>query len=117
RLPPLKISPGELIVDPEQARSQIFEWQFADGELRTVDLAAEWARRNAEAKVEADPYEEKRREAIIQYLRPLCDQEQIDLEFYYEPGKFSLAPSLGRIALLLDEKEVGLHWVTFDNEL
>src|SRR5690606_9971141 len=43
--------------------------------------------------------------------------EQIDLEFYYELGKFCLAPALGRTALLLDAKELGLHWVTLNNEL
>jgi hypothetical protein len=117
KLPALKISRGELVVDPEKAESEIVEWQVTGGELQSIDQVAEREKRSAELNMPAKPYEEKRREAIIQYLRPLCDGEQIDLEFYYEPGRFCLAPSLGRIALLLDEPEMGLHWVTFDNEI
>jgi hypothetical protein len=46
----------------------------------------------------------------------LCDGEEISLEFYHEPGKFSLSPSLGRIAMLLSDTNVGLHWITADPE-
>src|SRR5205823_4206441 len=33
-------------------------------------------------------------------------------EFYYEPGKTHVHPSLGRLAFLLEPEGVRLHWLT-----
>jgi hypothetical protein len=32
-------------------------------------------------------------------VRPLCDGERLDFEFYREAGKFSVHPTIGRIAI------------------
>jgi hypothetical protein len=115
QLPRLALSPGNVRLADRKDPARRDHWRCVDGEIRSVDIVAE---SSATAKEDnAEPYTEKRREGLVEYLRPLCDGEQISLEFYYEPGKFTLAPSIGRIAVLLEEPEVALHWITCGNSL
>jgi hypothetical protein len=83
-----------------------YGWHVVDGMIESVDR-----RDAAEGEKEQTT---KHREAVVQYLRPLCDGEEISLEFYHEPGKFSLSPALGRIAILLSDATAALHWITAD---
>ena len=110
----------ELMMDEEDCRLTVIQeetnehWRFTNGEIHSVDLETE---QNANEKTsDSEPFVEERREALVQYLRPLAQDEQVALEFYHESGKYSLAPCIGRIALLLDQPEVGLHWVTCDDK-
>ena len=88
-----------------------YDWQFVDGTMESVDHQ----KLAAEGKSARKKQRWTRREALVQYLRPLCDGEEISAEFYHQPGQFSLAPSLGRIAILLSRPKVGLHWITSDS--
>jgi hypothetical protein len=51
-------------------------------------------------------------ESLLQYHRPMLEDGEIRYEFYYEPGRALVHPSLGRLALLLDPEGVKLHWLT-----
>lgn len=91
------------------------DWRFQDGVLESVNREATSKKAAKPGKpIKRDKYVRPRREGLVQYLRPLCAGEQISLEFYHEPGKYSLAPALGRIALLLSDGKVSLHWITAD---
>jgi hypothetical protein len=114
-LPRLSVSPGDVRLADRKDPARRDHWRCVEGEIRSVDLVAESAATAKENN--AEPYTEKRREALVEYLRPLSGGEQISLEFYHEAGKFSLAPAIGRIALLLDEPDVALHWITCGNSL
>jgi len=48
----------------------------------------------------------------LAYHRPLRAGDELSYEFYYEPGKKVVYPSLGRIAFVLDPTGVRLHWIT-----
>ena len=48
----------------------------------------------------------------LSYFRPLTDGETLDYEFFYEPGQAAVHPALGRLAFLLDEGGVQVHWLT-----
>ncbi len=90
------------------------DWRFAEGVLESSAARAS-DEKGAGKAAQRDAIARPRHEGLIRYLRPLCDGEQISLEFYHEPGKFSLAPALGRIALLLSDAQVALHWITSDS--
>ncbi len=47
----------------------------------------------------------------MQYIRPLCKDETISYEFYYEPGKQEIHPTIGRTAILLRKDGVKLRWL------
>ena len=48
----------------------------------------------------------------LAYFRPLRPGETLRYEFFYEPGKTHVHPSLGRLAFLLEPDGVKLHWLT-----
>ena len=59
---------------------------------------------------------------LIYYQRPLCDGETLELEFFQdskpEPieGKsrtlpYSISPTIGRTAMLLDQPDIALRWI------
>ena len=104
-LPEVEMTEERSLVAKEVEQPR-WQWGFHEGEIRSINLA----------ELEGmEDYEEQRREAVLQYLRPLYSGEQISLEFYYEPGKFQLTPTLGRIGMLLESDQVALHWLTGNN--
>ncbi len=86
------------------------DWRLVDGVVESLPRAEE----KSQGKSPNAKYERPRRESVLQYLRPLVSGEEISLEFFHEPGKFTLAPALGRIAILLSGDKIGLHWITAD---
>ena len=79
-------------------------WRVVDGVMESVPSES--------LKEDDSPNaESERHQAYAYYLRPLCDGEQVSFEFYYEPGKYTVAPCIGRVAMLLTEPEMPLHWV------
>ncbi|REK10952.1 MAG: DUF1583 domain-containing protein [Planctomycetota bacterium] len=111
RLPRLALLPDDK--EPDNSDKSDFEWWLADGVLESVEHEPKKPRSNAGIAALLNA-ERPPRERLIQYMRPLCNREQVALEFYYEPGKFTLAPALGRIAMLLEDDGVALHWITAD---
>jgi hypothetical protein len=51
-------------------------------------------------------------ESLLQYHRPMLEDGTISYEFYYEPGKAAVHPTLDRLSLLLEEDGVQVHWLT-----
>jgi hypothetical protein len=105
RLPALALLPEH---EPPADDDKItYDWRLVDGALESID-------RTSDGKPAKSKQARPQREALIRYLRPLGDGEQISLEFFHEPGKRTIAPALGRIAMLLDGGKVALHWITTD---
>lgn len=48
----------------------------------------------------------------LYYHRPLRDGDRLSYEFFYEPDKIEVHPSLGRLTFLLQPDGVRLHWIT-----
>jgi hypothetical protein len=46
------------------------------------------------------------------YHRPLLEDGEIELEFYYDPDRCLASPALGRLVFLLDPKGVRTHRLT-----
>lgn len=50
-------------------------------------------------------------ESWVYYKRPLGEGESLTYEFYYEPGKSLVSPTIGNNALLLTEEGVQTRWL------
>jgi len=57
-------------------------------------------------------WEGRSRESLLQYHRPMVEDGEITYEFYYVPGETLVHPALGRMALILADSGVGVHWMT-----
>ena len=106
RLPPIHFMPERTSGAPTPQEP---EWRVVDGVLESVEQETAAAKANAQTVAQEPTV--VRRQGLIQYLRPLCDGEEIALEFYHEPDKFTLIPAVGRIALELSQPQVGLHLI------
>lgn len=51
-------------------------------------------------------------ESLLQYHRPIDRHAEVEYEFYYEPGKTLVHPTLDRLTFLLEPDGVQIHWVT-----
>lgn len=87
----------ELSAAGENAR-----WKFFDGELDSPDIVG----------ARAVGIDRSFRESLLRYHRPLVEDGVIEYDFYYKRGEVLVHPVLDRLAFLLDEEEVRLHWIT-----
>ena len=53
-----------------------------------------------------------KQESVLRYHRPMAEDGRIAYEFYYEPGKVVVHPSLDRLAFLLEPDGVKIHELT-----
>ncbi len=53
-----------------------------------------------------------KQESLLQYHRPMLEDGEMRFEFWYEPGKTTVAPALDRLAFLLEPDGVKIHWLT-----
>ena len=93
-----------------------FDWQIGDEGVLEGSKASS-TEVDKKQKLSFEQYSSagmKEHERLIQYLRPLCDDEKISLEFWYEEGEYSLSPALGRVAILLED-DLPLHWISLDD--
>jgi tetratricopeptide (TPR) repeat protein len=81
---------------PAQPREPVYDWQAKSGEIQGRKLE-----RPTERPVPSR----------LAYFRPLRPGETLRYEFFYEPGKTHVHPSLGRLAFLLEPVGVRLHWL------
>ena len=86
-------------VPPDNVRRQ-YDWFAENGVIHGRRLA------NAPA---ATPVPNR-----LYYHRPLRNGDSITYEFYHEPDKIVVHPTLGRVAFLLDRPGIKLHWMTGD---
>ena len=75
-----------------------FDWASRDGEIR--------GRRVDDSASLVDL------QSRLAYARPILDGESVTYSFLHEPGRIEVHPSLGRLAFLLSEDGVRLHWMT-----
>lgn len=50
--------------------------------------------------------------SLIQYQRPLLDEESITYEFHHDGADSVLHPTLGRLAFLLEPNGIRIRWIT-----
>ena len=48
----------------------------------------------------------------LTYMRPLLNGESVSYEFFYEEGKTTAHPTLGRLAFLIEADGIRIHWLT-----
>lgn len=53
-----------------------------------------------------------KQESLLRYHRPMVEDGEIEYDFYYQPGKAVVHPTLDRLAFLLDPDGVKIHWCT-----
>ena len=53
-----------------------------------------------------------RQQSFLRYQRPLLDGDSISYEYFYEPNKQNVFPTLGRIAFLIEPDGVQIRWIT-----
>ena len=75
----------------------VYDWLAKDGEIRGRKL--DWPG-------------EKASPSCLAYFRPLQSGEKVRYEFFFEPGKTNVSPSLGRVAFLFEPDGLKLHWMT-----
>jgi tetratricopeptide (TPR) repeat protein len=83
--------------EEEMGAEPVYDWRAQDGELLGRKLAQPGTR--------AVP-------SCLAYFRPLRPGETVRYEFFHEPGKTHVHPSLGRLAFLIEKDGVRLHWMT-----
>jgi hypothetical protein len=81
----------------EEPKEKVYDWQAKGGEILGRKLDRQGER----------PVPSK-----LAYFRPLRPGEAVRYEFFYEPGRTHVHPSLGRLAFLLEPDGVKLHWLT-----
>lgn len=73
-------------------------WQSVDGAIQCT------------AAADAEP--DQVAQSHLAYIRPCLEEETISYEFFYEEGKTTAHPTLGRLAFLIEPRGVRLHWLT-----
>ncbi len=53
-----------------------------------------------------------RQESVLRYSRPMLEDGRITYEFYHDPGKAMVHPSLDRLAFLIEPEGVRVHRLT-----
>lgn len=82
------------------------------GETTSGDNA-DWEKRGDEVFGRlADDIPGARQESVLRYHRPMLEDGRISYEFYYEPGKAMVHPSLDRLAFLVEPEGVRVHRLT-----
>jgi len=51
-------------------------------------------------------------ESLLRYCRPIAEDGAIEYDFYYEPDRIAVHPALDRLAFVLCEDTVRVHWLT-----
>lgn len=74
------------------------DWRLTDGVLHVA---------NTESKTAAT-----HREHVLFYQRSLLEAESVSYEFFYKSGECDVAPTLGRVAFLLQPDGVRIRWLT-----
>jgi hypothetical protein len=80
----------------EQAAAQSFDWQMRTGQL----IGGKHDGQSA-----ASP-------GLLQYQRPLLENESIAYEFFQEDKEATVHPAIGRLAFLLEPTGVRVRWIT-----
>ncbi|MHB1556493.1 MAG: DUF1583 domain-containing protein [Isosphaeraceae bacterium] len=82
------------------------------GETTSGDNA-DWEKRGDEVFGRlAEDIPVARQESVLRYHRPMLEDGRISYEFYYEPGKAMVHPSLDRLAFLVEPEGVRIHRLT-----
>ena len=51
-------------------------------------------------------------QTYVFYKRPLLDGESFSYEFFYSPGSSIACPTIGRVAIMIDDDQINEHWIT-----
>lgn len=105
-------APAEKVEGPATVA---YDWHVADGVIESIDHKARYEQDKA-AGLDVEMRDFRPDEEWLYYSRQLCDQEKVSLEFYQDAGKYSLHPTVDRVAFKLG-KVPQEHWITSDESL
>ena len=95
-----------------------FDWAAQDGVIhgrRVFATANATANANANAATrvlyQENPSATEANQSRLYYFRPIHDGDTISYEFLYEPGEVMVHPAIDRLAFLLEEGGVRIHWM------
>lgn len=100
----------------EKSAILTYDWHVIDDVLESID-------HSALHKIDVDNgLETKKRwhrphEQWLYYGRPLCEGETFSFEFYEEANRYSIHPTIDRIAVLLKTPKIQQHWITSNASL
>ena len=83
--------------DPVSVPEDAYDWFITDGVIHGT-------------RGEHDPSAQA--QSRLYYIRPLQDGESISYEFQYDPGRYLVHPTMGRLTFLMEPEGVRLHWLT-----
>ncbi|WP_182867710.1 DUF1583 domain-containing protein [Rhodopirellula sp. JC639] len=92
-------APNRYRTAPKPQRIANLAWTVHDGELRSGEIKAQ--KFNGQNS--------------IRYERPIGDGESLSYEFFYEPAKTEVHPSIGRVAYVMRPSGLKLHWMSAPN--
>lgn len=78
-------------------KEPVYDWRSVDGEILGRKLVRP---------------SEKPTPSRLAYFRPMRPGETVRYQFFHEPGRTHVYPSLGRLAFLMEPDGVKLHWIT-----
>lgn len=88
--------PGPAINGP--AAAEVSDWHVVEGVIN--------------GRMAAKPETDAVAQSHLAYLRPLLNGESVSYEFFYDEGKTTVHPALGRLAFLVEPDGVRIHWLT-----
>jgi hypothetical protein len=88
--------PGPAVNGPAAAEAP--DWTVVDGVVNG----------RMASKPEADVVAQ----SLLTYMRPLLNDESVSYEFFYDEGKTTAHPALGRLAFLIEADGIRMHWLT-----
>jgi hypothetical protein len=87
---------GSAMNSPAAAESP--DWNVVDGVVN--------------GRMSSEPDADEVAQSHLTYMRPLLDGESVSYEFFYDEGKATVHPTLGRLAFLIEVGGIRMHWLT-----
>lgn len=93
-------------------------WKMVEKELRAGKTEAELADQNTnDSKGSTEDPKKGNSHSNISYIRPLCDGESFEYEFFYQPEKQIASPTIGHIAYIFQDENIALKWMASSDEV
>ncbi|MCI0359346.1 MAG: DUF1583 domain-containing protein, partial [Planctomycetaceae bacterium] len=105
-------------ISKNERQNQYYEdpYAYEESPRRPREPLPDWTAADGELVGRADPLAAPDAQSRLDYHRPLQDGDRVRYEFFYEPQLTHVHPALGRVALVLAEEGLRLHWMTRPGE-
>ena len=89
-----------------------FDWAAQDGVIHGRRVFPRMRTPRRGLLIRTTPAATEADQSRLYYFRPIRDGDTISYEFLYEPGQVMVHPAIDRLAFLLEEGGVRVHWMT-----